>query len=249
VRTARAAFAALALWAASTALGAFTPPPAPTRWATDTAGFISESTRRALDARLESYQRDTGRHVVVWIAPTTGGEPLEEWTVRTAQAWGIGSKNDDGLALFVFAQDRKLRIEVGYGLEGVLPDVVASRIIQEVAIPRLRAGDPDAAITATVGALLERLGGESSPPPTPDPYERVQRRRASPANLILFGIVGAIFLILMITNPRLAMFLLFSMMSGGHRRGGWGGGGGFGGGGGYRGGGGRFGGGGASGSW
>jgi uncharacterized protein len=243
--------AALVLAAASIALAAaFTAPPAPTRWVTDTAGFISENTRRALDARLENYERDTGRQVIVWIGRTTGDEPLEDWAARTFLAWGIGKKGkDDGAALFVFAQDRRLRIEVGYGLEDVLPDVIASRIIQEQAVPPLRAGDPDAAITATVGAILERLGGETSPPPRAEPYRTVrdQRRPASPGDLIVLAIVGGIFLVILITNPRLALLLLFSMMSGGSRRGGWGGGGG--GGGGFRGGGGRSGGGGASGSW
>jgi uncharacterized protein len=247
----RAAFAALVLGAASIALAAFTPPPAPTRWATDTAGFISEDTRRALDTRLENYERDTGRQVIVWIGRTTGDEALEDWAARTFLAWGIGKKGkDDGVALFVFSQDRKLRIEVGYGLEDVLPDVVASRIIQEVAVPRLRAGDPNGAITATVGAVLERVGGETSPPPRgSEPYQRVrdQRRPASPGQLIALAIIGGIFVFILITNPRFALLLLFSMMSGGSHRGGWGGGGG--GGGGFRGGGGRSGGGGASGSW
>jgi uncharacterized protein len=251
VSSARAAVVGLMLLVAWTALAAFTPPPAPTRWVTDTAGFISESTRRALDARLEHYERDTGRQVIVWIGRSTGDEVLEDWAARTFQAWGIGKKGkDDGVAVFVFAQDRKLRIEVGYGLEDVLPDLVASRIIQDEALPRLRAGDPDGAITATVGALLGRLGGETSPPPGADPratgrYQ--QRRPASPGDLILFAVVGGLFLVLLITHPRLALLLLFNLMSSGGRRGG---GGGFGGGGGgFGGGGGRSGGGGASGSW
>lgn len=239
----------LLVWGAVVS-GAFQPPPPPTRWVTDTAGFISEDTRRALDARLQQYERDTGRQVVVWIGQSTGDEPLESWAVRTFDAWNLGrAGEDDGVAIFVFAQDRKLRIEVGYGLEGDLPDAYASRIIQETAVPRLRAGDPDGAIDATVSAVLSRLGGETSPPPAatrpPAPYSGGQRSQGPPIMLI---VVGVLFVILFITNPRLAMFLLYSiLMSGGgsRRGGGWGGGGG----GGFSGGGGRSGGGGASGSW
>lgn len=239
---------AVALCASIALAQAFRPPPAPTRWVTDNAGFLSASTRAQLDARLQKYQRDTGRQVVVWIGRTLGDNTtVEEWAVRTFEAWGIGKQGkDDGVAVFIFAGDRKLRIEVGYGLEGDLPDVIANRIIQEAAVPRLRAGDPDGAVVATVDSLLRTLGGETSPPPAPAPVRRPSQPEVGIGQLVLYGIIGVVLLILFITNPRLAFFLLWSLMSsgGGHR-----GGGGFGGGGGFRGGGGRSGGGGASGSW
>lgn len=229
----------------------FQPPPSPARWVTDTAFVITPQTRVRLDDRLERYQRATGRQVVVWIGQSTGEVPLEEWAVRTFEAWGVGRKGgDDGVAVFLFAQDRKLRIEVGYGLEGDLPDLVAHRIIQEQAVPLLKAGDPDGAVDATVSALLQRLGGEVSPPPA-----RATRPNAGLAGTVgamslsqklFWGVVMIALLILFITNPRLAFLLLWSLASGGSRRSsGWGGGGG----GGFGGGGGRSGGGGASGSW
>lgn len=83
---------------------------------------------------------------------------MEDWATRTFNAWRIGRKDiNDGVALFVFSEDRKLRIEVGLGLEQVLTNAVAARIIREVAVPKLRAGDQDGAIAATVDALLKAL--------------------------------------------------------------------------------------------
>ena len=230
----------------------FKPPPAPARHATDTAGFVSPGTIRQLDARLQKYERDTGRQVVLWIGRSTGNVSIEEWAARTFEAWDIGRKGkDDGVGIFIFAADRKLRIEVGYGLEGDLPDLTANRIIQEEAVPRLRAGDADGAVVATVGAVLQRIGGEvGAPAQPPSPAQqygrRAPQREASVFETIVCAIFAVIMLILFITNPRLALLLLMSMGGGGGRGGGGFGGGG---GGGFGGGGGRSGGGGASGSW
>lgn len=223
-------------------------PPAPSDWVTDQVGFLSAPVRRSLNERLSRYEKETGRQVIVWVGSTTEGVPLEEWAVRTFEAWGIGHKGkDDGLALFVFASERRLRIEVGYGLEGLVPDAVANRIIQEEAVPRLRAGDADGAISATVSTVLAALGGEGGAAPQ-RPQFAVGRRGAplSLGQLILFGVLGLALLIFVVTHPRLALLFLVQMMNSNRsHRGGWGGGGG----GGFGGGGGRSGGGGASGSW
>lgn len=241
----------LLLFLLGTSVGAqeFRAPPAPTEWVTDNTGFLNDSTQRALNDRLRGYERSTGHQVIVWVGADTGGSPLEEWAVRAFQTWGIGKKGkDDGVAVFVFSAERRMRIEVGYGLEGVVPDAVANRIIQEEAIPFLRAGDPNAAVTATVDALLTAIGGETAQPP--DSRNRSRHRvegTLSPVKKILFVILGILVLIFFITHPQLALLLLVQMMSSrsGGGRGGWGGGGG----GGFGGGGGRSGGGGASGSW
>lgn len=237
--------AAACLLATSAAAQVRGVPPAPDRWATDRAGFLSAAALAALDARLEAFERETGRQVLVYVDRTTGGTPIEDFAVRAFEAWKVGRKGlDDGAVLFVMADDRKLRIEVGYGLEPVVTDLRSSRIIRDVIVPRLQAGDNDGAVTEGAAALLGTIAGESygagvveSGPASSSPG----RRGSDKANKILI-IVGVIFfLILFITNPRLALFLLWTLMSGG--RGGGGGGGGF------RGGGGRSGGGGASGSW
>lgn len=247
---------AAALLLAATLLPAVgTPiPPAPDRWLTDTVGFLSPQTAAELDARLQEYERASGRQVIVYIGETTGGITLEEWGLKAFEAWKIGRKGlDDGLALFLMSADRKVRLEVGYGLEATVPDIIAGRIIRDILKPRLQAGDNDGALRATVEAMLaaadgrplpESVGGVTSSAPAEE-----GRRRAKPIKLnwfhkILIGLAVLVFLILLITNPSLALWLLFSILSGGR-----GGGGGGGGGGGFSGGGGRSGGGGASGSW
>ena len=224
-------------------------PAAPARWVTDSAGFLSEGVRQELDGRLETYERQSGRQVLVWIAQTTGGVPLEDFTVRAFAAWKVGRKGlDDGLVLFVFADDRKVRVEVGYGLEGQVPDAIASRIIRETIVPRVQAGDRDGAIRAGVAALIAAIEGkvgapESAaglPPDRPPPAGGAGSLGIGQKILIGLAVIG--FLVLFATNPTLAVYLLFSVLSGGRGGGGSRGGG-------YSGGGGRSGGGGASGSW
>jgi uncharacterized protein len=213
-------------------------PPAPSRWVEDRASFLSPPTRVALDLRLEGYERSTGHQVVVWIDDTLQGAPLDDWAVRTFAAWKLGRKGvDDGIALFVFADDRAIDIEVGYGLEDKVPDAIASRIIHETMAPRLQAGDRDGAVTAGVDAVLGAIEGR---PWTAQPAVSV----AQPTSWItwgLYGVLAVLALIFLIKYPRAATWLLWSLVSGG--RGGGGGRAGFGGHGG------RSGGGGARGGW
>ncbi|MFO0575273.1 MAG: TPM domain-containing protein [Polyangia bacterium] len=259
----RAALAVL-LWLGLAGLGqgrAAAPPipPAPTRWVTDTAGFLSPAAQQALDARLESYQRATGHQVVVFIGGTLGDRPIEEWSAATFAAWRLGRKGiDDGLALFVFTEQHKLSIEVGYGLEEKVPDLRAAQILNEVLAPRLRAGERDTAITAGVDALLATIDGRplatSSPDLGPDlglgldpaappaPSAPGAEPLTLPEWLVLGGFLLG-FVALLVWRPSLALWILSMVLRGGRRSGGGGGGGGFGGGGG------RSGGGGARGAW
>jgi uncharacterized protein len=235
--------ASVRLDAAQTAI-----PPAPERWATDEAGFLQRQTVEAIDVRLEDFERSTGHQVLVWIGRTLGdNQILEEWAVRTFEAWKVGRRGlDDGLVLFIFAEDRKIRIEVGYGLEDKVPDAYAYRVINDILVPGFRDGRPDEAVDRAVTALLVYIAG-GEPPAGEDGASRLGRSRGSK---IVGGIVFLIFLFILITNPTLALWLLVSILGGGGRGGGGGGGwGGGGGGGGFSGGGGRSGGGGASGSW
>jgi uncharacterized protein len=216
-------------------------PPPPTEWVTDTANFLSPEAVRSLDGRLAAYEQATGHQLIVYIAPTTGGTPIEDWAVRAFAKWKVGRKGlDDGLALFIMSQDHKMRIEVGYGLEAVVPDAIASRVINEVMAPRIQAGHADDAVTAAIDSLTAVIGGQAdASPPAPAPQKS---KPITLFQLIFYGIAGILILALLITHPALAFYLLASIMSGGS-------GGGGGGGGGFGGGGGRSGGGGASGSW
>ena len=232
----------IALYAAETPI-----PSAPTQWVTDTASFMSPVAAGSLNSRLQDYERSSGHQLIVYIAQTTGDAPIDDWAVRAFKKWQVGRKGmDDGLVLFIMAADRKLRFEVGYGLEGQVPDAMASRIINDVMVPRIQAGDRDGAVATGIETAMTVIGGGSLPAPPQRGRGRGQRPLTL-GQIIIYGIIGIIVLFVLATNPGLALYLLASILSGGNRRGGgdWGGGGG----GGFSGGGGRSGGGGASGSW
>ena len=133
-------------------------PPTPDHFVTDNAGALSSDTRGELESELQAYERATGHQVIVWIGQSTGDVPLETWTGETADKWKVGRKgHDDGAVLFMFMADRKVRIEVGYGLESALPDADAYRIIEDVIRPKMRAGDTDGAVSAGVAAMLKTI--------------------------------------------------------------------------------------------
>ena len=234
---------ALVVLLASVGARAETPiPPPPTDWVTDHAQFLAPQTVTELDGRLGTFAQQSGHQILVYVDHTTGGVPIEDWAVKAFERWKVGRKGiDDGLVLFIFKDDHRLRIEVGYGLEDRVPDILASRIVNDLMVPRIRAGDPDGAVRAGVDQLTRLAGGGDQAHPVTHPY---------PAWAYGVGLIlGIIFLGFVFTHPALAAIILAS--SG--RRGGGFGGGGFGGGGfgggGFSGGGGRSGGGGASGSW
>ncbi len=259
LRFASAFFAAALVLVAAEAPAALPPiPESPTRWVTDQAGLLSPSTREALDARLEAYERSSGHQVIVYIAQTTGGWPLEEFCVKAFEKWRPGRKGlDDGVVLFVFTQDRRLHIEVGYGLEGTLPDIIAGRIVRDQMVPLLAAGKGEEAITTGVDSILSVISGstgQAEASPGVSSSTRAAGRATQPSELglgqmIVIGIIGFVFLVILVTHPRLALWILFNLLMSGRGGGSFGGGGLGGGGGGFSGGGGRSGGGGASGSW
>jgi uncharacterized protein len=231
----------------------------PTVRVSDYAGALTPDARARLERILAEGERATGAQIVVAVFPSLEGESLEDFSIRLAERWKVGRKElDDGAIVLVFLNERRVRIEVGYGLEGAIPDIEASRIIREQIAPRFREGRYDAGLEAAARALYAKVE-------TTAPAERrgSDREGAFPSVGLLgfFVILGIIALMLWreaattrgITRgytagrrgwgvPPVVMFPPFGGGWGGRR----GGGGGFGG---FSAGGGSFGGGGASGDW
>jgi len=243
-----AAAVALAL-AVPAAFAAAPLPPKPARWVTDQAGVLSAAAAERIDQKLAAFEHEQGSQVLVAIfRRLPEDEVLEDWTQRVAESWGVGrAKQDDGVVLFVFVDDRALRIEVGYGLEGALTDLESKAILDDALIPHLRQGDWDGGIDAATDAIITAIRGEYRP----DAAAQRARQRDEGSGVPFVIVMAVLVLILLSTRRRRRS----SRWWGG---GGWGGGGfgGFGGGsfggggfGGFSGGGGSFGGGGASGRW
>jgi uncharacterized protein len=259
VAFALAAVAATFIGGASQAVADQVPiPSSPTRWVTDTAGLLSAQTRDSLDARLQAYEKETGHQIIVWIGTTTGDTQLEDWTIHAFTAWKVGRKGlDDGLALFLFTQDHKARIEVGYGLEPVMTDARASRIIRDDIVPNMRQGDGDAAVTSAIDAILATIGGEHGATANPNAAAAEPASSFNPVDLIALVFLVLFVFMLVAAIARAARGGRYYTIGsgpiwwgGGSSGGGWGGFGGGGGGfGGFSGGGGGGGGGGASGGW
>ncbi len=133
---------------------------------TDLTGTLSAGEKSSLEQRLAAFEQQKGSQIAVLIVPTTEPETVEQYGIRVAEVWKLGRKGvDDGALLLVAKDDRQLRIEVGYGLEGVLPDAIAKRIIAEDIEPRFRAGDFAGGIQAGVGRMMSVIEGEPLPPP------------------------------------------------------------------------------------
>ena len=154
---------------------------------TDLTGTLQPDQAAALEAKLRAFEQAKGSQVAVLIVPTTQPEAIEQYAIRVADAWRLGRKGvDDGAILIVARDDRKLRIEVGRGLEGALPDATANRIIDEVIVPQLRAGDYYGGIVAGVDRMLRVIEGE----PLPEP------KRSRPADQVpgLFNVLPVLFI-------------------------------------------------------
>jgi uncharacterized protein len=240
-------------------------PEKPARYVTDRADVLGPGGAEALNAKLEQFERETSNQVLVWIdRRLPEGFALEDFTVRAGQKWGAGQKQEDnGVILFVFVDDRKMRIEVGYGLEGVLPDAIAKRILDDEIAPRFRAGDFRGGVEAGVNAIMAAIKGEYRGSGSTVDERRRGGRPAELSSCFIAALFFGIFILLPILMRKRKAFRTHGGRGwwssggwggwggGGWSGGGFGGGGGWsgGGGGGFSGGGGSFGGGGASGSW
>ena len=130
----------------------------------DLADLLPEEARGRLEVKLADLEEATGAQVVVLTLPSLEGDTLEEFSHRVAQTWQIGRRDhDDGVLLLVSVEERSMRLEVGYGLEERLPDLVARRILDDYLRPRFRAGDYPGGIEAGVDAVAARIRGEEAP--------------------------------------------------------------------------------------
>jgi len=164
--TARVILFLLGALLTSGGVGAQVPVPALAARVTDQTGTLSTSQRAAIEARLKDLEQRKGAQLAVLIVPTTQPDPIERFGIRVAESWKLGRQGiDDGLILIVAKNDRKLRFEVGYGLEGVVPDAIAKRIIDEIIVPRFRTGDFAGGIEAGMNQVIRLVDGESLPPP------------------------------------------------------------------------------------
>jgi len=250
------------LFVMAASAAALTVPPAPQARVNDYAGALTPAERDRLEQKLAARERGSSNQVVVAIFRSLDGENLEDFSIRLAQAWRIGQKGlDNGVIFLVFTGDRKMRIEVGYGLESNLTDAISSSIIRNVVAPRFREGRIADGISAGVDAIDQAIAGTYRVTPS-----TAARKRPTPINfwtlLPLLIVVGGLLWIIL---PALFMSSLTQRrgwtggssgwgggMGGGpyFGGGGWSGGGSSGGDGGFGGGGGGgFGGGGASGDW
>jgi len=244
---------------------------------TDLTGTLSAEQASALENKLAAFEAEKGSQIAVLILPTTQPEDIAQFGIRVADAWKVGREHiDDGVILIVAKDDRKLRLEVGYGLEGAIPDAIAKRVISEIITPYFKTGDFAGGIDAGVTQLMKLITGESLPAPAQQPTAPPSEGAfmfivvgGLIAGFILSAMIGRVmggllaglgagavaalffglgFIVVMIAM--MVFFVVSVRHSGGsgwsNRGGGFGGGGG---GGSWGGGGGGFGGGGASGSW
>ncbi len=255
-------------------------PGAPEGRISDYAGMLTDETKGRLEDALESYEERTGIQIAVATFPSLEGESLEDFSIRLAEKWKIGRKGkDNGVIMLIFKQEKKIRIEVGYGLEGELPDAAASMIIRNVIAPYFRNGDYDGGIIQGVSAIMKILSGGGSSVTGEgnqnQSFYTLDKQKIIKIAVIVLALLALLFIIdliryggyaanrtgyghrysfiewLIIFSITLAILkIIFYMALMGRSRGGFGGGrDGWGGGGGFSGGGGSFGGGGASGGW
>jgi uncharacterized protein len=221
--------------------------PEPKGRVSDYTSTLSSSQIETLDRTLAEFENQTTNQIAVVLIPTLAGDSLEDYSIRLAEKWQIGQKGrDNGVILLIVTQDRKIRIEVGYGLEGVLPDSLAGDIIRQVIAPRFREGRFFEGVEAGVSAIMAATKGEYR---ATGPSKRGSSDRSS---ISFFWLLFIFFVFLSVLTNSFRRRGYYSR-GGGWFIGGpfwWGGGGSGGGfGGGFSGGGGGFGGGGASGGW
>jgi uncharacterized protein len=188
----------------------------------DNAEILKPETRRRLADELQAHEKKTANQIGVLTVPTIHGESVEEYAVRVFEQWKLGQKGkDNGVLVLVVPQDRRMRIEVGYGLEGTLTDAAASRIVRDVMTPRFRSGDYDGGVSQGVAAIMAQLEGKGTAEGyAPEPQARQPEFIKAPqmslpekvlVGAFIFGIIG-LFTFIGIITPGVGWFLYFFLI-------------------------------------
>ena len=191
MNAARASLLALLLCWAASALALVAVPPLSGR-VVDQTGTLAAGDIASLTQTLKDLETRKGSQIAVLIVPTTDGEAIEQFSLRVAEAWKIGRKKvDDGALLVIARNDRHLRIEVGYGVEGALTDAATKRIIDEDITPKFKAGDFAGGVSAGINRMIRLIDGEKLPTPEPAHWETPQLLSyLNPGNpLVIFGLI------------------------------------------------------------
>lgn len=166
----------------------------------DYAGLLSPATASALEKRLADFEQTQSTQVVLLTIPSLQGDDIDQFAIRVADSWKIGQKGkDNGVLLVIAKAERRVRIEVGMGLQGVLPDITASRIIRDSMRPHLKRGDFDAGISAGVEAIMAATRGEFTP--SPRAIDRQERRGSG--STVTFFLLAAVAAAILGTFSRL----------------------------------------------
>lgn len=178
----------------STAADPLVPVPPLAGLVTDLTQTLSPEQSAMLETRLREFQRRKGSQLAVLVVPTTQPEVIEQYAIRVVDQWKLGrAKVDDGALLLVAKNDRAVRIEVGYGLEGVLTDATSSRVIEELMTPRFRQGDYFGGIDAATAQLIRLIDGEALPEPQPGAqFQNVELQRIAPVLLVIAVVLGGV---------------------------------------------------------
>ena len=169
------------------------PVPSLTARVADQTGTLGPEQVEKLEQKLRAFETQKGSQIAVLIVPSTGDESIEQYGMRVAEAWKLGRKGaDDGALLLIAKDDRTVRIEVGYGLEGVLNDAVSKRIISETVVPRFRRGDYYGGIDAGTDKMIAVVQGEPLPPAEASDARASDIRQLAPVIFILVIAVGSV---------------------------------------------------------
>jgi len=170
---------------------ALQPVPSLERRVTDLTGMLSPAQQQALESRLAAFEERKGSQLAILIVATTLPESIEQYSIRVAEQWQLGRSGvDDGVLLLVAVEDRAMRLEVGYGLEGAIPDAIAKRIVSDVITPYFRQGDYYGGLEAGAERILGAIDGEPLPEPETGWRENIETGESLLPLLLVFAIVA-----------------------------------------------------------